>query len=287
MLTLPKTGSVLNILSPKMSLHKTIKVGHVNWNYLDSETGDELWLVFHGYGQEAEMMFHFMKTLRPNARILSFDLPLHGKTKLTYNLLTISDIAELLSTVLRELGAKKCSLAGFSLGGKIVLKLVELTPGKIDQILLLAPDGLKTNPLYWFVTNTVLGKEFFELIIRFPQPVLYTSKILSALRLMNKKIDAFVSAQLNTRQKREKVLKTWITFKLLTPNLKDVRSKIWRYHINPMLVFGKHDRVIHPKLAKKLSGDNCSTAQVVMLDAGHNLTTKERALELGDKLNFK
>lgn len=284
MLTLPETESVLNILSPKLSLRKTLKIGTVTWSYLDSGEGGELWLAFHGYGQEAEVMLHFMKTLRPNTRILSFDLPLHGDTEMVYTVLSISNISDLLGTVLRKEKAENCSLVGFSLGGKVVLKLVELAPVKINQILLIAPDGLKINPLYWLVTNTFLGKEFFELIVRFPQPLLITSKLLGKLRLMNKKVDAFVSAQLSTRAKREKVLKTWITFKKLTPNLKDVRNKIWRYQIKPTLVFGTHDRVIHPKLAKRLSGDNCSTAQVIMLDTGHNLITKEHALKVREMM---
>ncbi|MFT6209789.1 MAG: hypothetical protein ACJATE_000383 [Bacteroidia bacterium] len=130
------------------------------------------------------------------------------------------------------------------------------------------------------MTNTIVGRELFHLFIQFPQPLLFTSKLLSTLGLMNKKIDTFVSAQLSTRSKREKVLKTWVVFKQLTPNLKEIRKKIWRYQIKPTLVFGKRDRVIHPKLAKKLSGENCSTAELIWLDAGHNLTTKERALQL-------
>jgi pimeloyl-ACP methyl ester carboxylesterase len=270
-----------------LSPHKTLKIGPVTWSYLDSGEGDEVWLVFHGYGQEAEVMLHFMKTLRPTARILSFDLPLHGETEMTYSVLRTSDISDLVGMALRESGAKNCSLAGFSLGGKIVLKLVELAPGTINQILLIAPDGLKVNPLYWFVTNTVVGRELFHLFIQFPQPLLFTSKLLSTLGLMNRKVDTFVTAQLSTRSKREKVLKTWVVFKQLTPDLKDVRNKIWRYQIKSNLVFGKRDRVIHPRLAKKLSGDNCSTAELFWLDAGHNLTTKEHALELKGQLEFK
>jgi len=267
-------------------LRKTLKIGSVNWSYLDSGEGDEVWFVFHGYGQEAEVMLHFIKTLRPTARILSFDLPLHGGTEMKHSVLQTSDISDLIGMTLREIGVKNCSLAGFSLGGKIVLKLVELAPGNINKILLIAPDGLKVNPLYWFVTNTIVGRELFHLFIQCPQPLLFTSKLLSMLGLMNKKIDTFVSAQLSTRSKREKVLKTWIAFKQLTPILKDVRNKIWRYQIKPTLVFGKRDRVIHPRLAKKLSGENCSTAELIWLDAGHNLTTKEHALQLKGHLEF-
>ncbi|MCF8276809.1 MAG: alpha/beta hydrolase [Flavobacteriales bacterium] len=266
-------------------MRKTLKIGRVDWTYLDSGSGDEVWLAFHGFGQEAEVMMHFMKNMKPTARILSFDLPLHGNTIIKGEAIRIGDVADLLGKALRETGASSCSLVGFSLGGKIVLKLVELVPGRIKEIILIAPDGLRVNPLYWFVTNTLIGKGLFQLVIRFPQPLLSTSKLLGNLGLMNKKIDEFVSSQLSTREKREKVLKTWITFKNLTPNLKDVRSKIWRYHIKPTLVFGTYDRVIHPKLAKKLSGSNCTTSEVIMIDSGHNLITKKHALFLKSKLD--
>lgn len=268
-----------------MNVRKNLKVGQVNWSYLDNGEGDEVWLAFHGYGQEAEVMHHFMRTLRPNARILSFDLPLHGNTTIYKNkALSIGDIGELAGTVLREVGASSCSLAGFSLGGKVVLKIVEIEPAKLERIVLIAPDGLKTNPLYWFVTNTFIGRWIFQIFIAFPAPLLGTSKLLATLRLMNPKIHEFVASQMGTREKRKKVLDTWMTFRHIRPSLDQVRKKIWRYKILPTLVFGERDRVIHPKLAKKLSGDNCKTAKLIMLKAGHNLTTKEHALKLRDEI---
>lgn len=266
-------------------MRKNLKVGQVDWSYLDTETGDELWLTFHGYGQEAEVLHHFAKTLKPDARILSFDLPLHGNTTIKKDKsLGIGDVGELMGVAMREVGASRCSLIGFSLGGKIVLEMVELTPGKIDRILLIAPDGLKTNPLYWLVTHTLLVRSLFRLVILFPQPFFAISRLLAASGLMNRKVDEFVRSQMGTREKREKVLKTWMTFKHIRPSLDQVRKRIWRYKIKPTLVFGTKDRVIHPKLAKKLSGENCKTAKLIMLDAGHNLTTKEIALQLKDQI---
>ncbi len=268
-----------------MKVRKNLKVGQVDWSYLDNGMGDEVWLSFHGYGQQAEVMHHFMQELRPNARILSFDLPLHGNTSIHKNKsLSIGDVGELIGTALREVGAASCSLAGFSLGGKIVLKMVELVPAKLERVILIAPDGLKTNPLYWFVTHTVIGRWLFEFFIAFPQPLLGASRLLSTTRLMNPKIHEFVSAQLSTREKRQKVLDTWMTFRYISPSLDQVRKKIWRYKILPTLVFGTRDRVIHPKLAKKLSGNNCKTAKLIMLNTGHNLTTKEHALQLRDQI---
>ncbi|MCB9187230.1 MAG: alpha/beta hydrolase [Flavobacteriales bacterium] len=266
-------------------MRKTLRTGPVEWSCLDNEEGDEVWLTFHGYGQEAEVMQHFMKTFRPNARVLSFDLPLHGKTVSDKQRpLSVKDLIELQEKVLQETGAKKCSVLGFSLGGKLVLKMVELVPTKLESIVLIAPDGLKTNPLYWFVTHTLIGKWLFQLMILFPQPLLGISKLLAITQLMNPKIHDFVSSQMSTKAKRQKVLDSWMMFRDITPSLNLLRTIISDHELRPYLVFGTKDRVIHPKLAKKLSRNNCRTADVIMLDAGHNLTTKEIALQIRDRM---
>ncbi len=265
-------------------MRKSIRIGRIDWSYIDSGTGDEVWLAFHGYGQEAEVLAHFMQSLRPNARVLSFDLPLHGQTVVEKGFLRSGDLAELLGKALIATKANQCSLIGFSLGGKVVLKLVELVPGKIDRIVLIAPDGLKVNPFYRLATHTLFGKALFQLIIRMPFLLLGPSKLFASLRLMDLKIHDFVSDQMGTREKRQRVYDTWQIFKETTPNLDDVSKKIWRYRLKLTLIFGKKDRVIHPKLATKLSGENCKTAKVIMLDAGHTLTTKRYGELLRDQL---
>jgi len=176
-------------------LRKEVQIGNANWSYLDSGSGDELWIAFHGYGQEAEVTHHFMTYFRPNARIISVDLPLHGNTSVKSEFLNNSELTELLSTLTREHGVQQCSLVGFSLGGKVVLKLVEWTPGLIEQIILIAPDGLRINPIYNFATNTLIGRLFFQLVIKFPQPFFGISWLLCTLHLMHKRVHEFVQTK--------------------------------------------------------------------------------------------
>lgn len=265
-------------------MRKSLAIGKVNWSYLDTETGDELWLTFHGYGQEAEVMHHFARTLRPNARIISFDLPLHGKTTVSGNAISNPDMEELISHITWKAGFSRCSIVAFSLGGKLLLKAIDLTPGKIERVLLVAPDGLRVNPIYHFATHTAIGRMLFMLMINNPAPLFGICSLLSSIGLMDKRIDSFLRAQMGTLEQRQKVYATWQMFRNMVPDLVEVRKKIFRYNIKPYLVFGTQDRVIHPKLAKKLSGPNCKTAEVIMLEAGHNLTTKAHALEIRDMI---
>jgi len=46
------------------------------------------------------------------------------------------------------------------------------------------------------------------------------------------------------------------------------------------LVFGKHDKIIRPSLARKLDGISEGKVHIILLDKAHNLTTTSVAEEL-------
>jgi pimeloyl-ACP methyl ester carboxylesterase len=242
--------------------------------------GEELWVTFHGYGQSGEVMAHFMKHFRPEVKSVNFDLPHHGETKVYHESVSASELCDLLGHIMREQHSKRCTLLAFSLGGKVALKLMELMPGKIDRVILIAPDGLKINPLYRFTANTQAGKWLYGRVIENPNRLFFAAKMLAKSRLLNKKIEQFMHQQLDSRHKRELVYKVWRAFRFIVPDLKDIRSKIFRYDIRTTLVFGKHDRIIHPSLAKKLEDGPDGKVKVILLDKAHNLTSTQVAQEL-------
>ena len=147
-------------------------------------------------------------------------------------------------------------------------------------MILIAPDGLKINPLYRFTANTEIGKYLYGRVITNPSRVLGTAKILANMRLLDAKIEVFIRQQLESRTNRERIYKVWRAFRLITPDLVDIRSKIHRYHIKMTLIFGKHDKIIRPSLASKLEGISDGKVHVILLDKAHNLTTTSVAEEL-------
>jgi pimeloyl-ACP methyl ester carboxylesterase len=267
-------------------VRKHIQVGKAKWSYVETGEGDDLWISFHGYGQSGEVMAHFMRHFRPESRGIHFDLPHHGETHLNKESLKPAELGDLLSQVLRSENASRCSLLAFSLGGKVALKLVELMPGKIEAIILIAPDGLKINPLYRFTANTKAGKWLYGRVIANPKRLLSATRLLANARILDRKIEQFIFHQLGTRENRQKVYDVWRAFRLITPDLQDIRSKIHRYNINTLLVFGKHDRIIHPSLAKKLCSTDDEKMRVLLLDKAHNLITTQVAMELRERLSL-
>lgn len=279
MLPLAEIPAFLNTLSTSHERKKLV-VGKATWSYVETGQGDDLWVTFHGYGQSAEVMAHFMHHFKPNVRSIHFDLPHHGDTFLGKESLKPSELGDLISHILKVTQQKKCSILAFSLGGKPALKLVELAPGRISEMILIAPDGLKINPLYRFTANTEIGKYLYGRVITNPSRVLGTAKILANMRLLDAKIEVFIRQQLESRTNRERIYKVWRAFRLITPDLVDIRSKIHRYHIKMTLIFGKHDKIIRPSLASKLEGISDGKVHVILLDKAHNLTTTSVAEEL-------
>jgi len=261
-------------------VRKYIQVGKATWSYVEMGEGDDLWITFHGYGQSGEVMAHFMRHFKPDVRSVHIDIPFHGETDLGKESLQPSDLTDLVTHVLRDHHAASCSLLAFSLGGKVALKLVELMPGKIDRMVLIAPDGLKINPLYRFTANTPMGKWLYGRVIDNPNRVLGATRLLTNAKLLDKKIDQFIHHQLATRESRQMVYNVWRAFRFITPDLVDIRSKIHRYNITTLLVFGKFDTIIRPSLGRKLDDVAGEKVSVLVLEKSHNLITTPVAEEL-------
>lgn len=261
-----------------------IKTSNAEWHVLRNGQGGDTWVVLHGFGQHAVLMLRFMEAFRPKDRVIAINLPFHGKTKLVNDELDLGDITELLGKCLRQENVERCSLLGYSLGGKMALKMVELSPGRIERLVLIAPDGLKVNPFYRLATRTLVGNWIFRSAMNNPKGLLSVSSLLVKTKLMDQRVLEFYQRQLEKQEVRDMIYGSWMAFSDLTPDLVLIRKNIFRYKIVTELIFGKHDRVIHPKLAAKLSGHHVKTAKVHILDRGHELTTDDAANEIANRL---
>lgn len=255
-------------------------MGGTRWAYTESGEGEDLWVTFHGYGQSADVMERFMQHFRPGSRGVHFDLLHHGETTTEQESITPSDLADLLAKVLREKGVDRCSMLAFSLGGKVALKLVELMPGKVERMVLIAPDGLKVNPLYRFTANTRFGGWLYARVINDPKNLFTATNVLRRSSILHPKIEQFIHRQLDTREKRERVFNVWRAFRNIIPDLGDIRSKIKRYNISTVLVFGRHDRIIRPSLGRKLDFDDHPNIRTIIMEKGHDLYGPDVAVEL-------
>lgn len=264
-----------------------IETPNFRWTAYEAGEGDDVWVGFHGFGQGGQHLLRFMRILWPGARCIAFDLPHHGATQAVgvgTPRLTATELTDCFEKLLRQCGAKRCSVLGFSLGGKCALTLLESAPVRLRSVVLIAPDGLYINPIYWLATHTALGRWAMLRIVRDPSRLYHICNGLEHMGLLPKAVNQFFRSQLGTAEQRMRVYAVWQTFGHMQPDLAVVRSHVVRYAVGLHLIFGKDDKVIRPKWAKKLHNPGWKHSKLMLLDRAHDLTKREVAEELKDLL---
>ena len=117
--------------------------------YKSYGSGDELLLCFHGFGRISDDFHRFEKALGQRYTLIAFDFLFHGphsvSVKKRLPAFTPAVLSNMVEKLLWEKKKVRCSLMGYSQGGKTVMGLVHKIPHRIHELFVLAPDGMKNN----------------------------------------------------------------------------------------------------------------------------------------------
>jgi len=225
-------------------------------------------LLLHGFGQDHRAFDGWIEVLENDYTIFTFDLFFHGNSKWTnQQALTKEDWRKILRLFFEREKIQSFEIAGFSIGAKFALATVELFPERISKVILLAPDGIKNNFWYRFATSTSLMRIIFRSLI------LGRNSLKSLIKLsrpfQDKNLLRFVESQLSSDEKRKRVYNSWIYFRHLSFNLKNLSQLLNSRNIPVVLILGKLDKVIPPW---KIEGfaKTLKNHQLQLLDANHH-----------------
>lgn len=242
-------------------------------------SGTEALIAFHGYGRSASDFKLFESSLGKKYRIYSFNLLYHGNSRIEnpQPLCSFeqSDLQAIVDRCLIENHIQSFSLMGYSLGAKFALLCVEMFPGKINSLLLFAPDGLKSNWLYQFASQTRLGRRVCKRVVKDANLLFLVMKTLRNLKLINDRIYRFVEFHMETREKRQMVCDVWLVFRNLKPDKVRIRKLINRYHISSRFIFGKYDLVIPPRIGEHFCRGLNDPQALLIVEMGHKLINEE------------
>jgi pimeloyl-ACP methyl ester carboxylesterase len=240
-------------------------------HYIKMGTGSRLLIAFHGYANNASLFYPFRRYLERDFTIISIDLPHHGNSVWPdEQLLHRRDLKLLVTQLMEEYKVERVALMGYSMGGRVSLKITELMPEKIDRVLLIASDGLVFNPLYYFVTRTFFGKKLFTNFLA------RTERYLGVISWLRKKefIDAsrhrFAMYYLESEKDRSFLLKVWPGMSELIPNMRRLRVAIRKHHIPIYIFMGTHDRIIPVPHAHRFKKD-MESVHLFIVDKGHRV----------------
>lgn len=248
-----------------------IDTGGEKLHYISTGTGAKLLVCFHGYRNNATLFLPFAGYVKDSYTIVSIDLPHHGESDWPQERqMQPKQLTMLIEELCRQHGVKKASLLGYSLGGRVCLKAVELMPEWIEKVLLVASDGLAFNPFYYFVTRTKVGQHVFRSFLTNPDRF---TKLIDWAKRRNF-IDAsryrFFMQYLDSDHERMLLLKIWPAMCRLIPNTKKLKEAIRNFDMPVCIFMGRHDRIIPVGLARQFTKD-MKTVQLFILDKGHRV----------------
>jgi len=108
-------------------LENFFNYGNGRIHFTDQGEGKVIVLI-HGYLETLKVWENFAKKLSKNFRVISVDLPGHGKSDIYGEIHTMDFIADILSKLLEYLEIQKAFLIGHSLGGYVTLAFTDIYP---------------------------------------------------------------------------------------------------------------------------------------------------------------
>lgn len=241
--------------------------------------GSKPMLAFHGYGMTGKQ-FHVLKnSILKKYHIYGFDHFFHGESKL-YNWTEEEILAGMPRTQVREYaeqwfqiyGRQRFSVMGYSIGANLALILVEEFPDLIDEIILMAPDGLFVYNGFDILRNKAWGKYLFKSLTKSKWLAPTMLKGLRKVRFIDDSLYQIAHSEMDTEQKRLDVYYTLNLIKLLTPNVVKIAHLLNEHNIPCTLIFGKQDELFPKKEAMPFI-NLLKNADVHEVPMGHWLVT--------------
>lgn len=249
-------------------------------HYSYGGNGSSLLLCFHGYG-ESEQSFHFLDHYLPDHyRMIAIDLPFHGKTQWKEGLAcTTNDMVAIVTAILAQVGngATRFTLIGFSMGGRVALSILQAIPAQVEQLILLAPDGLKVNAWYWLATQTWMGNALFRFTMKYPGWFFFILNAMNRLGVINQSVYKFTRHYIDDENIRFQLYHRWTCMRKIRPDLFQIKTLIRQYQLPVRLLYGQYDRIILPVRGEKFREgiENYCTLQV--LPTGHQVLQEKNA----------
>ncbi|WP_183567191.1 alpha/beta fold hydrolase [Mucilaginibacter sp. SP1R1] len=243
-------------------------------------TGQKPLLAFHGYGMTGKQFHVLEKSILPKYHIYGFDHFFHGGSTLdgwTEKQIRDGMPKNMVRVYMQEwfkmYGEQRFSVMGYSIGANLALILLEEYAHLIDDVILMAPDGLSVYKGFHFLLHNPFGKLFFSTVAKSKWLAPFVLKCAKKAGMIDDNLYQIAYNEIDTEKKRLDTYYTLNLIRLLKPDVVKVAAQINEHKINCLLIFGKHDQLF-PKSAAMPFIATLDNAEVHELALGHWLVIK-------------
>ena len=232
--------------------------------------GSRVMLAFHGYGQSSAYYLSMERALGHDYTIYAFDLFFHGSSHLhKSNMPLHKDFLEkFIRHFIDKYNISKFSLMAFSMGGKFALTLAERMPERLNELFLIAPDGIKTS--FWYNIATYPGwlQQMFKHTVLKPAPFFKMMQVLGKYNLVDKSLIRFAHYQMDSTPKRLRIYRSWVGFRELSFDIRHVVAQLNKYKVPVTMFLGEFDQIISLKRVGVFV-KSLDRGELVVLKTGH------------------
>lgn len=246
-------------------------------SFSKSGNGPNVLLAFHGFGQSKKDLYPFIEPFLGDHTVYCFDVFFHGNSHWDLNSSpTVSPLLWLnfVKAFLAQEQVESFSLAGFSLGSRFALQVLEAFPKQVQGLYLLAPDNIKPDFWYELATGTQLGAAILKNLVNKPAGLFRLVHFLTFIQVVAPSVKKFVASQMNTKPKRLQVYHCWTAFRPLLTKPYRI-AQLLNNHKIPLIIFcGKMDKVV-PKATVMPLLSKTKKSTLIELETGHNGILKQ------------
>ena len=118
-------------------VEKFIMAGDSALHICDSEVGEKVVVLLHGYLENMLVWDNFVPLLYKEVRVITLDIPGHGISEVKGEIHSMDYIADTIAAALDKLGIDQATIVGHSMGGYVALAFAERHANRTEGVVLL------------------------------------------------------------------------------------------------------------------------------------------------------
>ncbi|MCM3767462.1 alpha/beta fold hydrolase [Neobacillus niacini] len=249
--------------------YKAVNNIDVYYEFYSNQTADKTFVLLHGFLSSTFTFRHLISLLKKEYQVLSVDLPPFGKSaKCSRYVYSYKNLAQTVIELIETLGLSNIIFVGHSMGGQIVLNILNLRQELADKAILLCSSAyLKRAKLPLILTSYL---PYFHRFVKYYFARTGVEKNLQAA-LYNHSIinDEMIRGYLQPFLQDE-------IFVALTRMIRDREGDlpadvIKKIETPCLLIWGDHDKSVPLQIGEKLKNDLVNSELVILKETGHAL----------------
>ena len=260
---------------PEVPATHILKVMGAKVRYADVGKGRVV-VLLHGFLENLEVWFgnNFAQELAEHYRVIAIDLPGHGKSECVGYVHRMEKMASVVKAVMDELGLRRYTMVGHSMGGYVTLAFAEKYPGNLCGFCLFHSTSTPDSE-----AKKIDRERAIRLVKK--APTKYTNALIANLFAVAN-VRYFKSEIAWLKRMAAKTKPQGIIACLEGMKIRKSRENVLRYSSVPVLfIAGQRDNVIPLEVSEKQKGLASDQRYVVLEKCGHMgfLEQRETALK--------